>query len=129
MNVLRGTTECCCIRISPMQLKFEVCPEVLDQIHVRGIWRPIVHDSESMFCHCAVEESFGFFACVRPSIILLQCDTDYTVICKSIKIWKEIVMEDGCIYIPGNRTRNGDNWTQFIAGKASPNHLIYISVS
>ena len=33
-NVLRGSTKCCCIWISPMEFKFEVCPEILDQIHI-----------------------------------------------------------------------------------------------
>src|SRR5579859_2443444 len=70
-NILGRTRECCCIRIPPMKLEFEVCPEVLNQIHVRRIWWPIVHDSKPVFRHCNVEKSFSFFACVSPSIVLL----------------------------------------------------------
>ena len=129
MNVLRGSIECCCIWISPMEFKFEVCPEILDQIHIRWVWRSIIHYRKSMFCHCRFEERLSLFTDVWSRIVLLKCNTSYVVSCKSVEIWKKILVEKGYIFIASNGAVNRNNWTQFIADKTFPNHLKYIAVS
>ena len=65
---------------------------------------------------------------MRLSIVLLKCNTSYAVSYKNIEIWREILLEEGYIFIIGNEAVNRNNCTQFIAKKTFPNYLIYISL-
>src|SRR5579859_883615 len=55
-NNVRRSMEGSCVSISAVKLHFEVCPQVLNQVHIWGIWRPF-HHPKSMFNHCCIQDS------------------------------------------------------------------------
>ena len=92
-NCMRRSTKGCSVRISLVKFHFEQCPQVLDRIHIEGIWR-LFHHHKSMFnCRC-IKKGLGFFEHMRPSIVLLECNTIYAIAGQCIEVWEEVITED-----------------------------------
>ena len=49
-------------------------------------------------CRC-IKKGLGFFGHMRPSIVLLECNTIYTITGQCIKVWEEVIVEDVNIYV------------------------------
>ena len=89
-NCIRTTLKVFCIRISPVELSFDMCPEVLDWIKIGRIWRPF-HQSKFMSFHCVLEPFMGFIGCMRSSIVLLKDTICCTFRYESINVRKEML--------------------------------------